>query len=54
MRSDLAAGTYRDPANVAPFAVYLMSDLAREVSGQIFRVQGYEVGRLRMLSYAPR
>ena len=25
MRSDLADGTYRDPANVAPFAVYLMS-----------------------------
>jgi len=53
MRSDLAAGTYRDPANVAPFAIYLMSDLAREVNGQIFRVQGYEVGRLQMLRYAP-
>ena len=53
MRSDLAAGTYRDPANVAPFAVYLMSDGSRDVNGQIFRVQGYEIGRLGMLRYAP-
>jgi NAD(P)-dependent dehydrogenase (short-subunit alcohol dehydrogenase family) len=53
MRSDLATGTYRDPANVAPFAVYLMSDASREINGQIFRVQGYEVGRLGMLRYAP-
>lgn len=53
MRSDLAPGTYRDPANVAPFAVYLLSDKARDVNGQIFRVQGYEVGRLGMLRYAP-
>jgi NAD(P)-dependent dehydrogenase (short-subunit alcohol dehydrogenase family) len=53
MRSNLASGTYRDPANVAPFAVYLMSDGARQVNGQIFRVQGYEVGRLGMLRYAP-
>ena len=53
MRSDLATGTYRDPANVAPFAVYLLSDRSTDVNGQIFRVQGYEVGRLGMLSYAP-
>ena len=53
VRSDLAAGTYRDPANVAPFAVYLMTDAAREINGQVFRVQGYEVGRLGMLRYAP-
>jgi NAD(P)-dependent dehydrogenase (short-subunit alcohol dehydrogenase family) len=53
MRSDLAPGTYRDPANVAPFAVYLLSDRARQINGQIFRVQGYEVGRLGMLRYAP-
>ncbi len=53
MRADLAAGTYRDPANVAPFAVYLMSDAARDVNGQVFRVQGYEVGRLGMLRYFP-
>jgi NAD(P)-dependent dehydrogenase (short-subunit alcohol dehydrogenase family) len=53
MRSELASGTYRDPANVAPFAVYLMSDAARQINGQVFRVQGYEVGRLGMLRYAP-
>jgi NAD(P)-dependent dehydrogenase (short-subunit alcohol dehydrogenase family) len=53
MQSDLAVGTYRDPANVAPFAVYLMSDAARQVNGQVFRVQGYEVGRLGMLRYFP-
>ena len=53
MRSDLAPGTYRDPANVAPFAVYLLSDKSLDVNGQIFRVQGYEVGRLGMLRYAP-
>ena len=53
MRSDLAPGTYRDPSNVAPFAVYLMSDTARDINGQVFRVQGYEVGRLGMLRYAP-
>lgn len=53
MRSDLAAGTYRDPANVAPFAVYLLSDAARQINGQVFRVQGYEAGRLGMLRYAP-
>ena len=53
MRSDLASGTYRDPANVAPFAVHLLSDSARHINGQVFRVQGYEVGRLGMLRYAP-
>lgn len=53
MRSELAPGTYRDPANVAPFAVYLLSDHSKDVNGQIFRVQGYEVGRLGMLRYAP-
>ena len=46
MRSELATGTYRDPSNVAPFAVYLLSDAACDVNGQVFRVQGYEVGRL--------
>ena len=41
------------PSNVAPFAVYFLSDLARDINGQVFRVQGYEVGRLHMLRYAP-
>lgn len=53
MRSDLAEGTYRDARNVAPLAVYLLSDAARDINGQVFRAQGYEVGRLGMLRYAP-
>jgi NAD(P)-dependent dehydrogenase (short-subunit alcohol dehydrogenase family) len=53
MRSDQATGTYRDPATVAPFAVFLMSDAGAQINGQVFRVQGYEVGRLGMLRYAP-
>jgi NAD(P)-dependent dehydrogenase (short-subunit alcohol dehydrogenase family) len=46
MRSELAAGTYRDPANVAPIALYLLGDDAREINGQVFRAQGYEVARM--------
>ncbi len=46
IRSDLAAGTYRDPANVAPIVLYLLSDAARRVNGQVFRAQGYEVAHL--------
>lgn len=46
LRSGLAAGTYRDPANIAPLVVYLLGDEARQINGQVFRVQGYEVARL--------
>jgi NAD(P)-dependent dehydrogenase (short-subunit alcohol dehydrogenase family) len=46
MQSDLAAGTYRDPANIAPLAIYLLSDAARDINGQIFRVQGYEIAHM--------
>jgi NAD(P)-dependent dehydrogenase (short-subunit alcohol dehydrogenase family) len=46
MRSDLAAGTYRDPAVIAPIVLYLMSDEAKGVNGQVFRAQGYKVARL--------
>ncbi|CAM3597597.1 3-hydroxyacyl-CoA dehydrogenase [Bordetella sputigena] len=38
------------PAKVAPLAVYLGSDLAREVNGQIFAVRGNEI----MLMSQPR
>jgi NAD(P)-dependent dehydrogenase (short-subunit alcohol dehydrogenase family) len=51
MRSELASGTYRDPVNVAPLAVYLLSDAASGINGQVFRVQGYEVSRLGMLAF---
>ncbi len=53
MRSELAHRHLPRPGNVAPFAVYLLSDAAHDINGQIFRVQGYEVGRLGMLRYAP-
>lgn len=46
MRSELATGTYRDPANIAPLAIYLLSDAARGINGQIFRVQGYEIAHM--------
>jgi NAD(P)-dependent dehydrogenase (short-subunit alcohol dehydrogenase family) len=43
IRSELAAGTYRDPANIAPVVLYLFGDQSRDINGQIFRAQGYEV-----------
>lgn len=46
MQSDMAGGTYRDPANIAPLAIYLLSDEARGINGQIFRVQGYEIAHM--------
>jgi NAD(P)-dependent dehydrogenase (short-subunit alcohol dehydrogenase family) len=49
--SDRAAGTYRDPANVAPLAVFLLSDAAAEVNGQVFRAVGYQIDRLGDLAY---
>jgi NAD(P)-dependent dehydrogenase (short-subunit alcohol dehydrogenase family) len=51
IRSDLAAGTYRDPANIAPIVLYLLSDAARRVNGQVFRAQGYEVAHLGGLAW---
>jgi len=52
MQSDMAEGTYRDPANVAPAAVYLLSDLSEGITGQAFRAQGYEISRLGSLNFA--
>ena len=46
MRSELAAGTPRDPANLTPVVLYLLSDEAKDINGQIFRAQGYQVARL--------
>ena len=46
VRSDLAAGTDRDPANVAPTVLYLLGDEAREINGQVLRAQGYDVARM--------
>jgi NAD(P)-dependent dehydrogenase (short-subunit alcohol dehydrogenase family) len=47
VRSAEAAGTVRDPANVAPIIIYLASDEGAEVSGQIFGASGYRITRYK-------
>jgi NAD(P)-dependent dehydrogenase (short-subunit alcohol dehydrogenase family) len=51
IQSDLATGTYRDPANIAPLAIHLLSDAAREINGQVFRVQGYEMAHMAGIGF---
>jgi NAD(P)-dependent dehydrogenase (short-subunit alcohol dehydrogenase family) len=53
VQSDLAEGTYRDPATVAPTVLYLLSDLCEGISGQAFRCGGYDVARLLPFGYGP-
>jgi NAD(P)-dependent dehydrogenase (short-subunit alcohol dehydrogenase family) len=47
IKSEDAAGTWRDPANVAPFIVFLLSDRANGINGQSFAVVGYQVSHVR-------
>jgi NAD(P)-dependent dehydrogenase (short-subunit alcohol dehydrogenase family) len=51
LRSEMAAGTYRDPANVPPVVLYLWGEQAKGINGQVFRAQGYEVAHLAGLSW---
>ena len=39
--SEVAIGTDRDPENVAPLVVFLASDAAQHVNGQVFHARGY-------------
>jgi NAD(P)-dependent dehydrogenase (short-subunit alcohol dehydrogenase family) len=52
IRSDLAEGTYRDPSQMAPIIVYLLTDAAKEINGQVFGAQGYEVQHLAPIGWA--
>jgi len=51
IRSDLAGGTYRDPANIAPIVCYLLGADARDINGQVFRAQGFEIAHLSGLAW---
>jgi NAD(P)-dependent dehydrogenase (short-subunit alcohol dehydrogenase family) len=51
IRSELAAGSYRDPKHVAPTVVYLLGDDAKTITGQVFRAVGYEVQHLAPARY---
>jgi NAD(P)-dependent dehydrogenase (short-subunit alcohol dehydrogenase family) len=51
MRSNLAANTFRDPANCAPIVIYLLGDQAKEINGQVFRSVGYEISRMNEFAF---
>jgi len=41
--SSAAQGAPMDPANVAPIVVFLASDAAQQVNGQVFGASGYRI-----------
>jgi NAD(P)-dependent dehydrogenase (short-subunit alcohol dehydrogenase family) len=41
--SRLAEGTYRGPEVMAPSIVYLLSDAAKDINGQVFNAKGFEL-----------
>ena len=43
LHSDLAGGTWRDPTNVAPVIIYLVSDAGAKTTGQIFGAIGSRI-----------
>jgi NAD(P)-dependent dehydrogenase (short-subunit alcohol dehydrogenase family) len=49
-QSDQVEGTPRDPANVAPIVVFLASDAAEKVTGQVFGASGYRIMRYRHIA----
>ena len=49
--SDLAEGTYRDPAIMAPSIVYLMSDASNGINGQVFNAKGFELQHMAPVHY---
>ncbi len=45
-----ARGTVHDPANVAPIVIFLASDEAGDITGQVFGSEGYSVTRYYHMS----
>jgi hypothetical protein len=45
-----AQGTPFDPVNVAPIVIFLASDEAAEITGQVFGSAGYSVTRYKHMS----
>jgi NAD(P)-dependent dehydrogenase (short-subunit alcohol dehydrogenase family) len=45
-----ARGTVHDPANVAPIVIFLASDEAADITGQVFGSEGYSVTRYYHMS----
>ena len=51
LRSEDSAGTWRDPANVAPFVIHLLRDEAATITGGAFAVVGHQVTTVLPATY---